>query len=300
MKTYILATIFFFRRARPRPRCSCRRHRWHDVAGERPPPKHMVTRIDGARLRRAGGPDQSQEWTMTGAADDHPPIAPPDTRPVPSGWVMLAEAFTSVANIVDDPEEAAYELRRALLAGRVHCLRRRFLEAGIEDATLSRPFWRGIKFYAAKDGRGWDILRIRTWLTKGADDSFISKCVLYVWRADINAIWPSAVPDETGLELVGSEPIVTTQVLKHTEAAPIESLKPAEPEAEPSKLVGTTPIIDQAAQSQTAKRAGRPSSKQLMLQRAEERALSTNDGLGRRSTPCLKSVTRFCRSFQIG
>ena len=50
---------------------------------------------------------------MTGAADDHPPIAPPDTRPVPSGWVMLAEAFTSVANIVDDPEEAAYELRRA-------------------------------------------------------------------------------------------------------------------------------------------------------------------------------------------
>ena len=129
-------------------------------------------------------------------------------------------------------------------------------EAGIDDATLSRPFWRGIKFYAAKDGRGWDILRIRTWLTKGADDSFISKCVLYVWRADINAIWPSAVPDENGLELVGSEPIVTTQVLKHTEAAPIESLKPAEPEAEPSKLVGTTPIIDQAAQSQTAKRAG--------------------------------------------
>ena len=83
------------------------RPRWRDVAGERPPPKHMVTRIDGARLRRAGGPDQSQEWTMTGAADDHPPIAPPDTRPVPSGWVMLAEAFTSVANIVDDPEEAA-------------------------------------------------------------------------------------------------------------------------------------------------------------------------------------------------
>ena len=195
---------------------------------------------------------------MTGAADDHPPIAPPDTRPVPSGWVMLAEAFTSVADIVDDPEEAAHELRRALLAGRVHCLRRRFFEAGIEDATLSRTFWRGIKFYAAKDGRGWDILQIRTWLTKGADDSFISKCVLYVWRADINAIWPSAVPDETGLELVGSEPIVTTQVLKHTEAAPIESLKPAEAEAEPSKLVGTTPIIDQAAQSQTAKRAGRP------------------------------------------
>ena len=195
---------------------------------------------------------------MTGAADDHPPIAPPDTRPVPSGWVMLAKAFTSVAYIVDDPEEAAHELRRALLAGRVHCLRRRFFEAGIEDATLSRTFWRGIKFYAAKDGRGWDILQIRTWLTKGADDSFISKCVLYVWRADINAIWPSAVPDETGLELVGSEPIVTTQVLKHTEAAPIELLKPAEAEAEPSKLVGTTPIIDQAAQSQTAKRAGRP------------------------------------------
>jgi hypothetical protein len=49
--------------------------------------------------------------------------------------------------------------------------------------------------------------------------------------------------------------------------------KPAEAEsAEPSKLVGTTPITDQAAELQKAQRAGRPSSQELVLRKVEERA----------------------------
>jgi hypothetical protein len=175
---------------------------------------------------------------MDEAEGDRTPIATPDTQPTPPGWVMLVEAFPSVVPIVGDPKVAAEEVWRALLAGRVRSLRRRFLNDSVEDAVMPRTFWRGIKFYAAKDTRGRDVLRICTWLPKGADDSFISKCVFYLWRADINVVWPSAFPAETVLELVTSEPVAATEVPKHTEAAPAaESLKPAEAAAKcaPSK-----------------------------------------------------------------
>ena len=187
------------------------------------------------------------------------------------------------------------------LAGRVRSLRRRFLNDSVEDAVMPRTFWRGIKFYAAKDTRGRDVLRMCTWLPKDADNSFISKCVFYLRRADINVVWPSAFPAETVLELVTSEPVAATEVPKHTEAAPAaESLKPAEPElTEPLKLVETTPITDQAAQLQKAKRAGRPSSKKLVLLKVEERALEHRRRLAggeppcRRPTGCLKNATCF-------
>ena len=73
---------------------------------------------------------------MTEAEGDHTPIAPPDTQSTPPGWVMLAEAFPWVAYIVGDPKVAAEEVWRALLAGRVRFLRRRFLNGSVEDVVI--------------------------------------------------------------------------------------------------------------------------------------------------------------------
>jgi hypothetical protein len=166
---------------------------------------------------------------MDKAENEHTPTAPPDARPPPAEWVNFIEAFLLIVHIVGDPEEAAHELRRALLAGRVRSLRRRFLNDGVEDAMLPRTFWRGIKFYAAKDTRGRDVLGMRTWLPKDADDAFISKCVFYLWRADIDVVWPPVFPAGTALEPVASEPVAATEAPKLIEAAPAaESLKPAE------------------------------------------------------------------------
>ena len=153
-----------------------------------------------------------------------------------------------------------------------------------------------------------------TWLPKDADDLFISKCVFYLRRADINVVWPSAFPAETVLELVTSEPVAATEVPKHTEAAPAaELLKPPEPEfTQPLKLVETTPITDQAAQLQKAKRAGRPSSKKLVLLKVEERALehrrrlaggeppSQTDGLPEKRDVLLKEVSDWLRETHPG
>jgi hypothetical protein len=111
----------------------------------------------------------------------------PITQPPPAGWITLVEAFPLIIFIVGAPDEAASEIRRALLAGRVRSLRQRFLNDSIEDTQLARTFWRDVKLFAARDKRGHDVIGMR--LAEGVDPSIVGG-IFYLWQADVLKAWP--------------------------------------------------------------------------------------------------------------
>jgi hypothetical protein len=71
--------------------------------------------------------------------------------PVSDDWVPLLEVFSALIPYLVDPDEVVHDIRRALLTGAVHSLRRQTLDGGVSDDVLPRTFWRDIKLIAGRD-----------------------------------------------------------------------------------------------------------------------------------------------------
>jgi hypothetical protein len=121
-----------------------------------------------------------------------------DPPPPPANvWAPLLEVFRALTHQVGDPEEASHDIRRALLSGQVHSLRRRPLNDSFEDLELNRSFWRDFELFPAQqsDGRDTIGLRPKQGMDRSAALSALEKCIFYLHRNDCLRLWSILLPN---------------------------------------------------------------------------------------------------------
>jgi hypothetical protein len=81
--------------------------------------------------------------------------------PVSDDWIRLLDVYGELIHVLLDPEDALRDIQRELRTGRVRSMRRRSLAEGVSDTELERTYWRDVKLFPYRDGRGRDTIQLR-------------------------------------------------------------------------------------------------------------------------------------------
>ena len=123
-----------------------------------------------------------------------------DTRTLrqndPPEWMALLEVFTLLTDLIGEFNEALHDIWRALISGKVGSLRRRLLsDEDMHDVVLDRSTWRSIRLFGAEDFQ--DRQTVGMQVVDKADPSILGpRCIFFLRRADIYAMWPQLLQSE--------------------------------------------------------------------------------------------------------